>query len=191
MVPVWAAAADALIHRETEVSVLLFVGVFVCQCPGVCRRFFPVSAVLFVGVLVWQCLAVCWCVRVSVLCCSLVCLWISALVFVSVFVCHCQCHGLSDRRTENLRITENTEMMMKPQLQQSEDSWHFYFTLGYFVVSIIHRTLTWTTGSLTCVCDFFARLYTRGPSVYSLTRKIVVESAQNLSPDKCQGGRTA
>ena len=29
----------------------------------------------------------------------------------------------------------------------------------YFVVSIIHRTLSWTTGSLTCVCDLFACVY--------------------------------
>ena len=34
--------------------------------------------------------------------------------------------------------------------------------LGYFGVSIIHRTLIWTTGSLTCVCDIFACVYTRG-----------------------------
>ena len=26
---------------------------------------------------------------------------------------------------------------------------------GLFCVSIIHQTLTWTTGSLTCVCDLF------------------------------------
>ena len=31
--------------------------------------------------------------------------------------------------------------------------------LGYSGVSIIHRTLTWTTGSLTCVCDLFAYIY--------------------------------
>ena len=32
--------------------------------------------------------------------------------------------------------------------------------LGYFCVSIIHQTLTWTTGSLTCVCDLFACMHT-------------------------------
>ena len=32
-----------------------------------------------------------------------------------------------------------------------------------FHVSIIHRTLTWTTGSLMCVCDHsYACMYTRG-----------------------------
>ena len=42
----------------------------------------------------------------------------------------------------------------------------------YFVVYIIHQTLTWATGSLTCVCDPFACVYTRGTSVYSLIRRI-------------------
>ena len=32
--------------------------------------------------------------------------------------------------------------------------------LGYFGFSIIHRTLTWTTGSLTCVCALFLHAYT-------------------------------
>ena len=31
--------------------------------------------------------------------------------------------------------------------------------LGYFSVSIIHQTLTWTTGTLTCVWDLFACIY--------------------------------
>ena len=44
--------------------------------------------------------------------------------------------------------------------------------LGYLDISIIHRTLTWTTGSLTCVCDLFACVYTRGTSIYSLIRMI-------------------
>ena len=34
---------------------------------------------------------------------------------------------------------------------------------GYFHVSIIHQTLTWTTGSLTCVHSLlYACIYTRG-----------------------------
>ena len=34
---------------------------------------------------------------------------------------------------------------------------------GSFRVSVIHRTLTWTTGSLTCVRDhYYACVYTRG-----------------------------
>ena len=43
--------------------------------------------------------------------------------------------------------------------------------LGYLDVSTIHRTLTWTTGSLTCVCDLFAWAHTRGNSVHSLIRR--------------------
>ena len=214
IVPVWAAAADALVHRETEVSVLLFVGVFVCQCLGVCRCVrlsvpwclsvcSSVSALVFAGVFVCQCPGVFQRVRVSALCCLVVCLCGSALLFVGVFVCQCcavlvfvsvfvcPCPGQTDRRTETVRTTETTEMMTKPQLQQSQDSWHLYFTLGYFGVSIIHPAPTWTTGSLTCVNDLFARVHTRGTSVYSLTGKTVVESAQNLTAEKGQGGRTA
>ena len=43
--------------------------------------------------------------------------------------------------------------------------------LGYFGVSIIHPTLTWTTGSLTFTCDLFACVVTWGSSVYSLIRR--------------------
>ena len=41
-------------------------------------------------------------------------------------------------------------------------------TLGAIVFPIIHRTLTWTTASLTCECDLSACLYIRGDlSVYT------------------------
>ena len=53
-------------------------------------------------------------------------------------------------------------------LQHDEDSDTFYCMLGYFGVPIVHLTLTWTTGSLTCVGDLFACVYARGTSVYSL-----------------------
>ena len=36
-------------------------------------------------------------------------------------------------------------------LQHDED-WHCQCMLGYSGVSIIHQTLTWTSGSLTCLC---------------------------------------
>ena len=45
---------------------------------------------------------------------------------------------------------------------------------GFFVVSIVHRTLTWTTGSLTCVCDLFACVCTLGTSVSGLIRRTYV-----------------
>ena len=50
--------------------------------------------------------------------------------------------------------------------------------LDYLGVSTIHCPLTWTTGSLTCVCDLFACVYTRGTSVYSFIRRTFVGSAQ-------------
>ena len=34
---------------------------------------------------------------------------------------------------------------------------------GCFSVSLIHRTLTWTTRSLTCECDLFACVVHLGP----------------------------
>ena len=45
-----------------------------------------------------------------------------------------------------------------------------------------------STRSLTCVGDFFACVYT---SVYSLIRRTIVESTQNLTPEKSRGGRRA
>ena len=51
-------------------------------------------------------------------------------------------------------------------------------TPGYFGVSIIHRVLTWTTGSLTCVGYLFARL------AYTHWRRTFVESVQNLTMEK-------
>ena len=41
--------------------------------------------------------------------------------------------------------------------------------LVYFVFSIIHRYLTWTTGSFTCICNIF-------PIVYNYTRETLVYS---------------
>ena len=45
--------------------------------------------------------------------------------------------------------------------------------LGYFGVSISHRNLARTAGSLTCVCDLFCVriVYRQGTSVYSLIRR--------------------
>ena len=40
------------------------------------------------------------------------------------------------------------------QLQHLEDSDTVNALLGYFGVSIIHRSLTWVTGALTYACDF-------------------------------------
>ena len=47
------------------------------------------------------------------------------------------------------------------QLHHYEDSDTFKCVLGYFGVSVIHRILTWTMGSLTCVRDLFACVYSK------------------------------
>ena len=44
-------------------------------------------------------------------------------------------------------------------------------SLIFIFVSIIHRTQTWTTGPLTCVCNLSARVYTRRSPVYRVTRR--------------------
>ena len=50
-------------------------------------------------------------------------------------------------------------------------------------VFIIHRTLTRTTGSLTCVCDLLhAHAHIGGTPVYSLIRETFAESAQIWLP---------
>ena len=60
--------------------------------------------------------------------------------------------------------------------------------LGYFGVTIIHQTLTWTTGSLTCICDLFASARTQGDLglLSRCIRRTFVESAENLTPEKAQ-----
>ena len=60
--------------------------------------------------------------------------------------------------------------------------------LSYFVASIVHWTLTWTAGPLMCVRDLFACIYTQGTLVYSRIWRTFVESAQNLTLGKSQGG---
>ena len=64
---------------------------------------------------------------------------------------------------------------------------HFQCMLGHFVVFIIHRTLTRTTGSLTCVCDLFAYVYTLGTSVYSFIRRIFVRVYTELDSGEMSG----
>ena len=68
------------------------------------------------------------------------------------------------------------------QLQHYEDC---------FVVSLVHQTLTWTTESLTCASDFLHVYIHTGDLGLQFTRRTFVESAQNLTPEKSQGGRKA
>ena len=44
----------------------------------------------------------------------------------------------------------------------------FFVQAGLFCVFMRNQTLAWTTGSLMCVCDILAYVYTQGMSVYSL-----------------------
>ena len=53
--------------------------------------------------------------------------------------------------------------------------------LGYLCVFMIQQTLTWTTGSLKCVCNLFACLRMQGTLVYILICRTFLESVQNLS----------
>ena len=55
---------------------------------------------------------------------------------------------------------------------------------GYFSVSMVHQVLTWTTGSLMRVHDFFfflASIYIWGTLVYILIRRTFVKATQNLT----------
>ena len=45
---------------------------------------------------------------------------------------------------------------------------------GYFSVSIIHRTLAWTAGSFTCVCDLFTCVYTRDLGLLSYPKDLFI-----------------
>ena len=52
---------------------------------------------------------------------------------------------------------------------------------GSFRVSVIHRTLTWTTGSLTCLRDhYYAYVYTRGLGTSTASQHNICDS-ENLS----------
>ena len=59
--------------------------------------------------------------------------------------------------------------------------------LGYFVVSIVHQTLTWTTGSLTCVCDMFACVYTWGTLFFGLIWRTFVRACTEFDSGEISG----
>jgi len=58
--------------------------------------------------------------------------------------------------------------------------WHLQCMLDYLSVSRIQGTLTWITGSLICVCDLFACVYTQGASIYSLICMAFVENLHRI-----------
>ena len=72
------------------------------------------------------------------------------------------------------------------QFQKLWRLWHFQCMLGYFGVSTISQTLTWITGSLTCVCDLFACMHTGGPRVSEWLWKSLHEIShwRNPRPDR-------
>ena len=62
---------------------------------------------------------------------------------------------------------------------------------GSFRVSVIHQTLTWTTGSLTCIRDHpYACVYTRGLGTPTTTRPNMFDSEKptncSCAPDGVQ-----
>ena len=64
-----------------------------------------------------------------------------------------------------LSLSGNSGCLTWVRLQQPQEQRYPVLQVhdGSFIVSVIHRTLTWTTGSLTCVCDLScAFVYTRG-----------------------------
>ena len=70
--------------------------------------------------------------------------------------------------------------------------------LDYFGVTIIHSTLTWTTGSVACLCDLLrahahgGRGGGGGGALFIVSLEgLFVESAGNLTPEKSQDGRKA
>ena len=71
----------------------------------------------------------------------------------------------------------------------------FMCMLGYFSVSVIHQTWTWTTRALMCICSLSAYklqcVYTTGTSFNSLIERTFVESAQTLMPEKSQSWHRA
>ena len=68
---------------------------------------------------------------------------------------HAHSHG-SQTFTHTLTSTQ-TSTQLQPRGAKRQLSYYFSVHAGSFRVSVIQRTLTWTTGSLSCV-----HLYTRG-----------------------------
>ena len=55
-----------------------------------------------------------------------------------------------------------------------------FFFLRHRTKMCFHQILTWTTGSLMCVCDLFACVYARGTSVYTYTSYSLFQRALYL-----------
>ena len=69
--------------------------------------------------------------------------------------------------------------LQQPQKQRYPD---LQVHAGSFRVSVIHRTLRWTTGSLTCVSDhLYACVYTRGLGTPTTSQHNIFDSKKTLS----------
>ena len=91
------------------------------------------------------------------------------------------------------------------QSKGSFSSFFFFRTVAKFNILnirtlVVHAGLPWCfhnppNSDMFCrifnVSHLSAYVYTRGTSVYNLFRRTFVESAQNLTPEKFQGGRKA
>ena len=108
------------------------------------------------------CVCVCVCVRV---CVCVVCL---LMFFYNYGTMYCP---------TGIFPVRNSGRSGESQLRQSLAA-HPMVYAGYFSVSIIHRILTWTTGSLTCVCDLCACLC--APRIFAASEGRWLGSLQSL-----------
>ena len=70
-------------------------------------------------------------------------------------------------------LTHFTSTQLQPRGAKHQLSYYLSVHAGSFLISVIHRTLTWTTGPLTCVHDHFcACIYTRGLGTRTASRHI-------------------
>ena len=69
------------------------------------------------------------------------------------------------------------------QIEQFEDCDTFSACWSILVFLIFYQTLTWSTGSLTSVCDLFACVYTWETSVYSLIWRTISFFQVKISKD--------
>ena len=128
----------------------------------------------------------------------------------SVRLCHCDVTKLRTlASTFCVKSVSAVLCRLRDFLYSVSCMWFFLLcgcrAIAWFIVVVIDRFLyaailctrvdslsfmfsVQSTRSLTCVGDFFACVYT---SVYSLIRRTIVESTQNLTPEKSRGGRRA
>ena len=83
-----------------------------------------------------------------------------------------------------LSLSENSGRLTWVRLQQPQEQRYPFLQVhvGSFCVSVIHRTLTWTTGHLTCVCGrSYACGYTHGGLGTPTTSQHNILNSEKLS----------